>query len=68
MQLFRPLYPEQRYKANGTHWYSADWGDVHIVSLSVLRWHPWNGLEAPGWFLFDDIRPDSLRSSGLRTT
>ena len=35
MQLFRPLYPEQRYKANGTHWYSADWGDVHLVSLSL---------------------------------
>lgn len=59
MQLFRPLYPDQQYGAGGKHWYSADFGDIHIVSLSAIRWHPWNGFEAPGWQIFDDIRPGS---------
>lgn len=59
MQLFRPLYPEQEYQRNGKHWYSADYGDLHIVSLSIFRWHPWDGYEAPGWILFDDISPES---------
>lgn len=59
MQLFRPLYPEQQYQRNGKHWYSADYGDLHIVSLSVFRWHPWNGYEFPGWIAFDDTDPDS---------
>lgn len=59
MQLFRPLYPDQEYGQNGTHWYSADYGDLHIVSLSLFRWHPWSGFEAPGWILFDDISPES---------
>jgi hypothetical protein len=59
MQLFRPLYPEQQSGREGKHWYSADFGEIHIVSLSVVRWHPWDGFEAPGWQIFDDIRPDS---------
>ena len=59
LQLFRPLYPEQQAQRNGKHWYSADFGDLHIVSLSVIRWHPWNGFEAPGWFPLDDITSDS---------
>lgn len=59
LQLFRPLYPEQQAQHNGKHWYSADFGDLHIVSLSVIRWHPWDGFEAPGWFPLDDITTDS---------
>jgi hypothetical protein len=59
MQLFRPLYPEQQAGPGGKHWYSADYGDMHIVSLSVFRWHPWEGLKFPGWHLFDDVRGNS---------
>lgn len=59
MQIFRPLYPEQEYGAGGKHWYSADFADLHIVSLSAFRWHPWAGDEAPGWQIFDDLKPGS---------
>ena len=66
MQLFRPLYPEQEYRANGKHWYSMDYGDLHIVSLSVFRWFAWKPEEAPGWFLFDDIKAGSPQYNWLR--
>jgi hypothetical protein len=59
MQLFRPLYPEQGYWANGKHWYSADFGDLHIVSLSLFRWFAWDAAQDPGWFLYDSIRKGS---------
>jgi hypothetical protein len=61
MQLFRPLYPEQQFGRDGKHWYSADFGDMHVASLSVVRWHPWDGFEAPGWQIFDDISPGSAQ-------
>jgi hypothetical protein len=51
MQLFRPLYPEQKYYSDGKHWYSADYGNLHIVSLSIFRSFAWEAAEAPGWFL-----------------
>ncbi len=59
MQMFRPLYPGQDAGPGGKHWYSADFGDMHIVSLSVFRWHPWSGLKSPGWPLFDDLSEGS---------
>ena len=59
MQLFRPLYPEQGYRAGGKHWYSADYADLHIVSLSLLRWFAWPASEAPGWPIYDPIRQGS---------
>ncbi len=55
MQLFRPLYPDQQYGADGRHWYSADYGDLHIVSLSINRWFGYAKETSPGWYLFDGI-------------
>lgn len=66
MQIFRPLYPEQEYQKDGKHWYSVDYGDLHIISLSIFRWHPWDGFEAPGWILFDDISPESKQVKWLK--
>ena len=75
MQMFRPLYPQQDYTLSGTRWYSVDYGDLHICSLSVSRWNAWDGFEYPGWITKDDISPDSpqvqwltedLRSSNAR--
>jgi len=67
MQLFRPLYPEQEYAVGGKHWYSADYGDLHISSLSVFRWQAWNGFEFPGWITKDDISPDSAQVKWLQS-
>lgn len=65
MQIFRPLYPEQDYTVNGTRWYSADYGDLHISSISVSRWQSWDGFEFPGWITKDDISPDSAQVQWL---
>lgn len=59
MQLFRPLYPDTNWGLQGKRWYSADYGDMHIVSLSIQRWAIWGAYEAPGWRLVDSIAPDS---------
>ncbi len=59
MQIFRPLYPEQGYTKGGKHWYSVDYGDLHISNISCLRYQSWDGFEAPGWIMFDDISKDS---------
>ena len=59
MQLFRPLYPEADYSIHGRRWYSADYGDMHIISLSINRWARWGAHEYPGWRLFDSIAPGS---------
>lgn len=61
MQLFRPLYPEQEYTKGGKHWYSVDYGDLHISNISCFRWQAWDGFEAPGWAMFDDISKDSAQ-------
>jgi hypothetical protein len=66
MQLFRPLYPEQDYGSNGRHWYSIDYGDLHLVSLSAFRWFAWPAHEKPGWFLFDDIGKGSPQFEWLK--
>ncbi len=59
MQMFRPLYPEQEYGVGGKRWYSVDYGDLHLCSLSISRWNAWDGFEYPGWITKDDISPDS---------
>lgn len=59
MQIFRPLYPEQGYAKGGKHWYSVDYGDLHISNISCLHYQAWDGFEAPGWIMFDDISKDS---------
>ena len=65
MQLFRPLYPEQEYTKGGKHWYSVDYGDLHISNISCFRWQSWDGFEAPGWAMFDDISKDSAQVKWL---
>ena len=65
MQMFRPLYPEQDYSVNGKRWYSVDYGDMHLCSLSVARWNAWDGFEYPGWITKDDISADSAQVSWL---
>lgn len=59
MQIFRPLYPKADYSLSGKRWYSADYGDLHLVSLSIQRWALWGAYEVPGWRLVDPISPDS---------
>jgi hypothetical protein len=66
MQLFRPLYPDQEYGSNGRHWYSVDYGDLRLVSLSAFRWFAWPAHEKPGWFLFDDIGKGSPQYEWLK--
>lgn len=65
MQIFRPLYPEQEYGKGGKHWYSVDYGDLHISNISVFRWQDWDGFEAPGWSLFEDLSRDSAQVQWL---
>ena len=65
MQLFRPLYPDRDVSLTGKRWYSADYGDLHIVSLSVQRYARWSAYEAPGWRLTDSIAPGSPQISWL---
>jgi len=66
LQLFRPLYPRQQYWPDGKHWYSVDYGDMHIVSLSLFRWFAWPAVERPGWYLFDDIEAGSPQYKWLK--
>ena len=40
-------------------WYSADYSDMHIVSLSINRLYFWDPYEAPGWRMYDSIEADS---------
>ncbi len=67
MQLFRPLYPEQEYGAGGKHWYAADYGDLHVVSLSVVRWFSWQAAQAPGWYPYDEIKSGSAQYHWLES-
>lgn len=66
MQLFRPLYPDPDTTLTGKRWYSVDYGDMHIISLSIVRWAMWGAYEAPGWRLVDSIAPGSPQSEWLR--
>ena len=59
MQLFRPLYPEMDVTLTGKRWYSVDYSDLHITSLSIQRWARWGAYETPGWRLVDEICPGS---------
>lgn len=66
MQLFRPLYPDGAYAPDGKRWYSAEYSDMHIVSLSVNRYAIWSPYEEPGWRMYDPITPDSPQFLWLR--
>lgn len=59
MQLFHPLYPDPDTSITGKRWYSADYSDMHIISLSIQRCAMWSPFEVPGWRLVDSIAPDS---------
>ena len=59
MQLFRPLYPDPDTGINGVRWYSANYGDLHITSLSVNRQVHFNSKGQPIFPLLDSIEPDS---------
>lgn len=65
-QLFRTLYPEQKAEYGGKHWYSADWGDLHIASIAALRWAAWDAEEAPGWPMFESLEADSEQMVWLK--
>jgi hypothetical protein len=67
MQLFRPLYPEQQYEHSGKHWFSTDYGDLHIVSLSLSRSYGWDGYEAPGWPSFGSVAVGSPQIKWLES-
>jgi hypothetical protein len=60
MQLFRTFYDLSDTSLTGKRYYSADYGDMHITSLSIQR-HSFycNYNEAPGWRVYDSIEPDS---------
>ncbi len=66
MQIFRPLYNTDDYSVTGKRWYSVDYGDMHIISLSINRLCFFNYAEAPGWRLYDSIAPDSPQINWLK--
>ena len=60
MQIFRPFYDRSDYSLkNGKRWYSANYSDMHIASLSINRFCFWDHDELPGWLVYDSIAPDS---------
>jgi len=54
MQMFRPLYPDMETGIDGKRWYSVNYGDMHIVSLSINRIK-----FDKGYWNCDSIDPDS---------
>jgi hypothetical protein len=67
LQLFRPLYPDQQVEYNGKHWFSTDYGDLHIISLSLSRSYGWDGYEAPGWPPFGSAASGSAQVKWLES-
>lgn len=65
-QFFRPLYPDTDTTVTGQRWYSADYGDLHIISLNINRFCCWDSLEYPGWRVYDSIAPDSPQITWLK--
>ena len=59
MQLFRPLYKTDDTGLRGKRWYSVDYADMHITSLSINRHSFWSPETFPGWKLYDPIYPGS---------
>ena len=66
MQIFRPLYPDSDTGVNGVRWYSVNYSDMHITSLSVNRMFHVNEKGKSAWLLFDSIEPDSPQIQWLR--
>lgn len=59
MELFRPLYPGLNTGTGGVRWYSVDYSDMHIVSLSINRLGHITPSGKYVYFLHDSISPDS---------
>lgn len=66
MQIFRPLYPTDDYSVTGKRWYSVDYGDMHITSLSINRLCFFKFNEAPGWRHYDSIDPEKPQYKWLK--
>jgi len=66
MQMFRPLYPEMETKLYGKRWYSVDYSDMHIASLSMNRLFFWDFYKAPGWYMYDSISPGSKQFEWMK--
>ena len=66
MQLFRPLYLDPDQGIHGVRWYSATYGDMHIVSLSINRMYYITPDGRTCWPLMDSIAPDSPQIKWLR--
>ncbi len=67
MQIFRPLYPTNDYSVTGKRWYSVDYGDLHITSLSINRLCFFKYNEAPGWRHYDSIDPQKPQYKWLKS-
>lgn len=65
MEMFRPLYPDPDTTNTGVRWYSADYGDMHLISLSINRWGWWHPSEYPGLRVYDSIEPGSPQITWL---
>lgn len=65
-QFFRPLYPDTDTTVTGRRWYSADYGDLHIISLNINRFCCWPPSEYPGWRVYDSISPDGPQVTWLK--
>lgn len=66
MQLFRPLYPDPDTGINGVRWYSVNYADLHIVSLSINRLGHINDHGKIAYLLADSIEPDSRQLQWLK--
>ena len=66
MQLFRPLYPDPDTSINGVRWYSVNYADLHIVSLSINRLGHVNEYGKCGYLLVDSIEPGSRQLQWLK--
>ena len=66
MQMFRPLYPDCEWGADGKRWYSVNYGDMHITSLSVNRMLHVDERKNFSWLMFDSIEPESPQIKWLK--
>lgn len=67
MQMFRPLYSLDDTSISGKRWYSANYSDLHIISMSISRIVSWDPSLPPGCRLCDSIAPDSPQIKWLKS-
>ena len=66
MQLFRPLYPDTNWGEGGKRWYSANYADLHITSLSVNRQSNYLPIRKNAWLQLDPIGPGTPQLEWLK--